>query len=53
MADHARKVKAKHIFPGERSIVKTRDVAFLYVSEGKLMDGVGTIFSFPPPPAPS
>src|SRR4030095_14092031 len=40
VADHARKVEAKHIFPGERSIVKTRDVAFLYVSEGKLMDGV-------------
>src|SRR5206468_12184082 len=47
MADHAREVKAKHVFPRERSIVETGDVLFLYVSEGKMMHGVRNNFQFP------
>src|SRR5207248_2193132 len=40
VSHHAREVKAKHVFPWERSIVETRDVLFLYVSKGKLMHGI-------------
>src|SRR6476646_4266445 len=40
VADHAREVKTKGIFPRERSIVQTRHVFFLYFSEGKLMHGI-------------
>ena len=32
--------EAKSVFPRERPIVETRDVVFLYVSEGKVMHGV-------------
>ena len=47
VADHAGEVEAKSVLPGERPIVETRDVVFLYVSEGKSTDGQGTIFSVP------
>jgi hypothetical protein len=33
VTDHAREVEAEHVFPRERSIIQTRDVFFLYVSE--------------------
>ena len=33
VADHAREMKAEHVVPRERPIIKTRDVFFLYVSE--------------------
>ena len=33
VADHAREVEAEHVFPRKRSIIETRDVLFLYVSE--------------------
>src|ERR1700730_15693191 len=39
-ADHAGEVEAKCVFPRERPIVETRDVVFLYVSEGKSTHGV-------------
>src|SRR5882724_1614280 len=47
VADHAREVKAKHVFPRERSIVEARDVLFLYISEGKLTHGGRHDFQFP------
>src|SRR5438067_3702651 len=47
MADHAREVKAKHVFPWKRSIVETGDVLFLYVPEGKMMHGVWHNFQRP------
>ena len=40
VADHAREMEAEHVFPRKRPIINTRDVFFLYVSEGKLMHGV-------------
>src|SRR5437667_12798810 len=47
VADHSCKVKAKHVFPRKRSIVETRDVLFLYISEGKMMHGVRHDLQFP------
>jgi hypothetical protein len=51
--DHAREVEAKSVFPWERPIVDTRDVVFLYASEGKTAHGVGHGFYLPACPAPS
>ena len=50
VADHAREVKAKHVFPRKRSIVQTRDIVFLYDSEGKLMHGVRHDLQLPASP---
>src|SRR5207248_7299729 len=47
VADHACKMKTKHVFPGERSIVETWDVLFLYVSKGKMVHGVRHNFQLP------
>src|SRR5438046_10145215 len=47
VADHACKVKTKHVFPRERSIVETRDVLFLYLPEGKMTHGVWHNFQLP------
>src|SRR5205823_11195765 len=47
VADHAREVKAKHVFPRERSIVETGDILFFYISEGKMMHGIWHNFQFP------
>jgi hypothetical protein len=49
VADPACEVEAKSVFPREWSIVDTRDVFFLYVSERKLTHGVRHDFCFPPP----
>jgi len=46
VANHAGKVEAKSVFPRERPIVETRDVVFLYVSEGKSTHGVRHDFQF-------
>ena len=40
VADHAREVETKHVFPRERPVVETADVLLLYISEGKLMHSV-------------
>ena len=37
VSDHTREMKAEHVVPRKRPIIKTWDVFFLYVSEGKLM----------------
>src|ERR1700730_14302581 len=47
VADHAGEVEAKSVFPRERPIVETRDVLFLYVSEGKSTHRVGHDFQLP------
>ena len=41
VADHAREVEAKEVLPGERPIVKPRDVLFLHLPERKAMHDVG------------
>ena len=33
VADHPREVKAEHVLPRKRPIIKTRDIFFLYVPE--------------------
>src|SRR5437667_11367991 len=47
VADHACKMKTKHVFPRERPIVETRHVLFLYLPEGKMTYGVWHNFQLP------
>jgi hypothetical protein len=50
VADHAREMEAKSVFPRERPVLETRDVLFLYAPEGKVTHGVRHDFQLPASP---